>query len=209
MYADYKDHAVYEPERMLEHEMLHLAVVGTSPEGPGEEGPADLHLTGTSVVSMEPGCSDNAARLSVQCEQRTARCERFVEELPKYGRLIAVRRWMLLPDQRVRGYSEKCIKVLPPKGPEFEEVAFQAGLKVEGHYRVESSKPKKRSIRQPPSSCRSRKATYLPYSVMRAPRVPRQDCWKAPRDTMATLMDALMTVMLSLLGGAGAGREGQ
>src|SRR2546430_10408448 len=29
-------------------------------------------------------------------------------------------------------------------------------------------------------SCRSRKATYLPYSVLRAPRVSRQDCWKAP-----------------------------
>src|SRR5205823_2566814 len=73
------------------------------------------------------------------------------------------------------------IKVFTPKGPEFHEVAFQSGLKVEGHsYRVESSKPKKRSIRQLPSSCRSRKATYLPYSIMRAPRVPRQDCWKAP-----------------------------
>src|SRR5207237_2594542 len=133
MYADHKDHAVYEPERMLEHETLHLAVVGTSPVGPGEEGPADLHLTGTSVVSMEPGCPDNPARLSVQCDQRTARCERFVEELPKHGRLIAVRRWMLLPDQRVSGYREKRIKVLTPKWPEFEEGAVHAGLKVEGH----------------------------------------------------------------------------
>src|SRR2546430_841602 len=87
---------------------------------------------------------------------------------------------MLLPDERVRGHREKRIKVFTPKGSEFEEAAFQAGLKVEGHHRVESSNPKKRSIRQLPSFCRSRKATYLPYSVMRGPRVPRQDCWKAP-----------------------------
>src|SRR5204862_5607305 len=130
----------YERDRLVERETLHLAVGGPSPVGPGGEGPADLHLTGTSVVSMEPGCSDNAARLSVQCDQRTARCERFVKELPKYGRLIAVRRWMLLPDERVRGSSAKCINDLPPRGPEFEEVAVQGGLKVEGHYRVESSK---------------------------------------------------------------------
>src|SRR5437879_2845691 len=49
-----------------------------------------------------------------------------------------------------------------------------------GARRVESSKPKKRSIRQLPSCCRSRKATYLPYSVMRTPLESRQDCWKAP-----------------------------
>ncbi len=55
MDTDYKHHTVYEPERMREHEMLHLAVVGTSPVGPGEERPADLHLTGTCLVRMEPG----------------------------------------------------------------------------------------------------------------------------------------------------------
>jgi len=46
--------------------------------------------------------------------------------------------------------------------------------------RVESAKPKKRSIRQLPSSCRTRKATYLPNSVVRTPLESRQDCWKAP-----------------------------
>src|SRR5207248_5067012 len=46
--------------------------------------------------------------------------------------------------------------------------------------RVESSKPKNRSIRQLPSSCRSRKATYRPNSVMRTPLESRQDCSNAP-----------------------------
>src|SRR5213079_95297 len=46
--------------------------------------------------------------------------------------------------------------------------------------RVESSNPKNRSIRQLPSACRSRKATYLPNSLLRRPRESRQDCSKAP-----------------------------
>src|SRR5207253_2984120 len=67
--------------------------------------------------------------------------------------------------------------------PEFHwDFAYIApGLKANVQCRrVESSKPKKRSIRQLPSGCRSRKATYLPNSVMRSPLEARQDCWKAP-----------------------------
>src|SRR6266540_6140669 len=49
-----KDDAVYEPERVLEHEMLHLGVMATSPVGPGEERPADLHLAARGVVCVKP-----------------------------------------------------------------------------------------------------------------------------------------------------------
>jgi hypothetical protein len=47
------DHSVYEPERMVEHQALHLTVVHPAPVRPGEEGPADFDLALLLVVSVE------------------------------------------------------------------------------------------------------------------------------------------------------------
>ena len=133
MYADHEDHAVYESECVLEHEVLHLTVVAPSPVGPREEGPADLDLPACGVVRVKAGRSDDAASLRIQREQRAARGDRFVEERPEDGRPIAIRRRVLFPDQRIRCDREERLEVFSPKRPELEKVSLQCGLEIERH----------------------------------------------------------------------------
>jgi len=53
--------------------------------------------------------------------------------------LVAVAGRMLLPNERIRSYRVKLVKILFPKRPEFHEFAFQDGLKIERHLSILSS----------------------------------------------------------------------
>src|SRR5438105_4934619 len=81
--ANQEDHALDEPERMLKHEPLHLAVVATAPVGPGQERPADLDFAALGVVTVEPRRPDDSAIPRVCGEQRAAGRQGVAEEGPE------------------------------------------------------------------------------------------------------------------------------
>src|SRR5262249_52884091 len=118
VHADEKDHALDEPERMLEHESLHLAVVAAAPVRPGQERPAALDLAPLRVVAMEPRRSDDPAVSRVARDQGTAGLERLAKEGPKVLLLVAILDGVLLPNERVRSHREEIIEILGSKRPE-------------------------------------------------------------------------------------------
>src|SRR5262245_15940456 len=110
--ADDENDAVHEPERMVEHEPLHLAVVPATPVRPRQERPADFDLAARLVVVGVARRPDDSSVAPVDCDQRPSRFECASEELPEDEFLVALVVRMLLPDQRIRSDGIQRVPVL-------------------------------------------------------------------------------------------------
>jgi hypothetical protein len=68
----------------------------------------------------------------VDGDQRSAGLELFAKEASEGVFFVPVLDRMLFPDERIRGDREEAVEILRAQGPQFEEVASQNGLEIDG-----------------------------------------------------------------------------
>src|SRR5512147_726355 len=111
--ADHEYHPLHKAKRVLQHQPLHLPVVGSTPVRPFQEGEADLHLARLEVVIAR--AADDSARLPFDHRERAPGLDGAVEiPLENFPR-VAVALRMLLPDERVAGRRKQRRKVFAPQ----------------------------------------------------------------------------------------------
>ena len=133
--ADDEDDGVDELEGVGEHEAFHFAVVVSAPVGTGEEGPADLDFAFGRVEVGVAGGADDFLGFAVDDDEGAAGREGVVEELFEDVFFVAVGDGVLFPDQRIGGGVEEFLPIVGPEGPEFEEIADEVRLELEGFQR--------------------------------------------------------------------------
>jgi hypothetical protein len=82
------------------------------------------------VESRRP---DDPAILGIHGDQRSTGFQGLAEESLENLFLVTVFDRMLLPDERIGSYRVKALKILYPKRPELQELAFQNRLEIKGH----------------------------------------------------------------------------
>jgi len=134
--TNHQDDATHELEGVPQHEALHFPVVHAAPVRPGQKRPADFDLAFSLVVSAESRRPDDPAVLRIHNQERTAGFHPTAEELPEHRLLIAVAGRVLLPNERIRSYRVKVVKILRSKRLEFHKRTFQNGLESERHFPI-------------------------------------------------------------------------
>src|SRR5262245_22629417 len=118
---------------MVEHEPLHFPVVDTAPVRAREKRPTDLDLARRLVEAGVARGANHITILGINCGERSAGLHSLAEELAEYFILVTIAGRMLLPDERVGSNGVEGWVVLGPQRAEFEELALQIRLQVEGH----------------------------------------------------------------------------
>ena len=130
---DEEDDAAHESKGVAKHQALQLPVVGAAPPRAREERPADFDLASLLVVAVKPRHPDHLPRARVGGDQGSSRRQLLAEEVGERGRLVAVLRGMLLPDERVGRDGVERGEVVGAQRPELDERSPQHRLKLEGH----------------------------------------------------------------------------
>src|SRR5207249_8911112 len=86
-----------------------------------QEGPADFDLASDALVAVKPRRSDHGAGTPVEREEGAAGGQMVGEEVAEHGLPIAIRSWMLLPDQRVGGHGVQSLEVSFAERPQLDE----------------------------------------------------------------------------------------
>src|SRR5262249_34500265 len=100
--AHKKNNAIDKLERVIQHQTLHLGVIGATPVGTGQKCPTDLEFGLCRPVPVIPGGADNPGCLSIHCYQSTARLQPLLKVLPEALLLVTIARRMNFPNEWVR-----------------------------------------------------------------------------------------------------------
>src|SRR5258705_2046506 len=128
--ADQEDDAVYESERVSEHQLLHFTIVLPAPEAPRKKLPSNFDFALLTVVAMVARPADDLAVPRVRGDQRATGSHRLVEEGAEHLWLITIPCRMLLPDKWISRDSEQRIEVVSAKRAEVQELAAQNRLTI-------------------------------------------------------------------------------
>ena len=128
-----KYHAIDEPQRVLDHQRLQLAVVFAAPEPPLQERPADFDFVLRRIQIVVSRASNDSAGFAVNHCKGALRIDRPVKELLEDLPLVAIALWMLLPDQRIARSLEERVEVVGAKRTHDEQISLQCGLEIEVH----------------------------------------------------------------------------
>ena len=123
--------AIGPARRVLQHQLLHLAIDLSAPAVAGDEGIADGQLALVRIPVVIAGGADDAARALVDHHQRAAGIQRALEQPAEtFGigtRLVRV----LLPQQRIACHLPQRVAVFGSQRPEQQRRTTQDRLRIE------------------------------------------------------------------------------
>ncbi len=109
---------------MLQHELLHLAIVDAAPVGSGQECPADLDLTSFLVVAMEARSPNHPLSLGINGNQSTTGRQGLAKESLEAPLFMTICDRVLLPKERIGSDGVEVLIVFGAERPEFDQIAL-------------------------------------------------------------------------------------
>jgi hypothetical protein len=131
--SDNKDDTIHKSEGVIEHELLQLAIVGSTPEFAFQERPAYFYFAIRWVQIAVPRAPNDSARLTLDDRECAFGFEGAIEKSLKDLSLVAVAFRMLFPNLWVAGRGKKRIEILRPERAQLDEIPLQGGLKIKIH----------------------------------------------------------------------------